>query len=117
MKLVITHDRPDWGGLQRILLDVAVGLRARGHEVVASCRPGSGLDTAFREQGLRTTGVRPRGDLDVISRLRFRRWLARERPDALFIGTWKRMHAVGWAGRATGVRRIATTYSNRIEVP
>ena len=51
------------------------------------------------------TGVRPRGDGDVVSFLRFVHWLRRSRADALLATSWKRAVTVLLAGRVAGVPR------------
>jgi glycosyltransferase involved in cell wall biosynthesis len=94
-------------GNERQLLEVARELGERGHRLVVSCRAGGPVQAAFEGAGIRTTGVRPRGDLDLASAARFARWLRRERPDAVLLTSWKRALAAGWAARRAGVPRVA----------
>lgn len=93
-------------GSERQALLIARGLRGRGHDVVASCRATGPVRRALEEAGVRTTGVRPRGDVDVVSALRFAMWLRRERPDALLLTSWKRVRVAGWAARVGRVPRV-----------
>ena len=79
---------------------------ARGHEVVASCRGGGPVERLLRESGARTTPVRPRGDADPVSALRFAAWLRAERPDAVLLTSWKRAFNAGWAARVSRVPRV-----------
>lgn len=93
-------------GCERQALYLAAGLLERGHRVVASCRRGSEVGRALEEEGVRTTGIRPRGLADLVAAGRFGLWLRRERVDAVLETSWKRAFAVGWAARAAGVPRL-----------
>ena len=93
-------------GNERQAVLVARGLRRRGHEVVVACRPGSETHAYVEANGLAASGVRPRGDVDLFSLLRFALWLRRLRPDALLLTSWKRAFTAGLAGRLAGVPRI-----------
>lgn len=106
MKLVIHNGSRVWGGNEKWAATVAAGLRDRGHEVVVSCRAGGVVAERLAEMGVRTSGVRPGGDLDLLAALRFSRWLARERPDAVLATSWNRTPTVAWAARRAGVPRL-----------
>ena len=99
-----TDGRAIRGNEQQLLLLVR-GLRARGHEVAASAVAGSQTFHALAEAGAEVTVVRPRGDGDVVSFLRFVHWLRQSRADALLATSWKRAVTVLLAGRAAGVPR------------
>ena len=106
MKIALHVDGPVIRGNEHQLLILADGLVRRGHEVVASCRSGGPVEAALRERGVRTTGIRPRGDVDIISALRFAAWLRRERPDAVLLTSWVRAFIGGWAAHLARVPRI-----------
>lgn len=106
MKVAIHVDGPIVRGNERQVMRIADGLRARGHEVVVSCRAGGPVEAELRALGFRTTGIRPRGDADLWNALAFVRWLRRERPDAVLLTSWVRAFVAGWAARAAGVPRV-----------
>jgi glycosyltransferase involved in cell wall biosynthesis len=106
VKIAVHLDAPLVQGNERQVLLLAERLRARGHEVVASTRPGGPVEEAFARLGVRTDGARPMGDLDPWNALRFAAWLRRERPDALLLTSWKRAFTGGWAARVAGVPRV-----------
>lgn len=99
-------DGPTIRGNERQVLRVAVGLRERGHDIVASCRSGGPVEAAFRAAGIATTGVRPGGDADLYHALRFAAWLRGERPDAALLTSWNRAFVAAWAARVARVPRI-----------
>lgn len=107
MKLVVQNGSRVWGGNEKWLSLLARGLLERGHEVVVSCVGGGPVEARLREAGVPTSRVRPRGDVDVLSAWRFRRWLQRQRPDALLLTTWRRLAWGARAGRKAGVPRVA----------
>ncbi|HEX2189039.1 MAG TPA: glycosyltransferase [Longimicrobiaceae bacterium] len=106
LKVAVHVDGPTVRGNERQVLLLAEELERRGHRVVASCRAGGPVREAFGRLGIRTTGLRPRGDLDAWSALRFAGWLRRERPDAALLTSWVRALGAGWAARAAGVPRV-----------
>lgn len=107
MKLALHLEGRAIRGGERQAVLIAAGLVRRGHEVVASCRAEGAVRAALEAAGARTTGVRPRGDVDIFNALRFSWWLRQERPDAILLTSWKRVPVAGWAARRGGVPRIA----------
>lgn len=93
-------------GNERQLELLVRGLVGRGHRVAAATVAGSPTSEALAAAGAVVTGVRPRGDLDPVSLVRFAGWLRRVRPDALLATSWKRAAAVLLAGRLAGVPRV-----------
>lgn len=106
MKIAIHVDGPVVRGNERQVMRIAGGLRARGHELIVSCRAGGPVEAELRRMGIRTTGIRPRGDADLWNALAFVRWLRRERPDAVLLTSWIRAFIAGWCARAAGVPRV-----------
>ena len=106
MKLVIHFEGSSIRGNERQLLIVARGLYARGHDVVASCRAESGVRDALDQEGIRTSTVRPTGDMAVTDNVRFAQWLKDERPDAILLTSWRKALVAGWASRNANIPRI-----------
>lgn len=106
MKIAIHVDGPVIRGNERQVMRIADGLRARGHDVVVSCRAGGPVEAALRGMGIRTTGIRPRGDADLWNAMRFVRWLRAERPDAVLLTSWLRAFIAGWCASTAGVPRV-----------
>ncbi|HEX8362610.1 MAG TPA: glycosyltransferase [Longimicrobium sp.] len=106
MKVAIHNSARELRGSERQTLLIAEGLLKRGHEVVVSCDPDAPLWDALLRAGVRTSAVRPRGDLDAWNLARFVLWLRRERPDALLLATWNRIPTAALAGRLAGVPRV-----------
>jgi glycosyltransferase involved in cell wall biosynthesis len=106
MKIAIHVDGPIIRGNERQVMRIAGGLRARGHEIVVSCRAGGPVEAELRAMGIRTTGIRPRGDADLWNATAFVRWLRREKPDAVLLTSWVRAFIAGACARAAGVPRV-----------
>lgn len=106
MKVVIHNGARVWGGNEKWLTLVAEGLMRRGHRVVVSCRSPGPVQERLAALGVPTTKVRPGGDLDFVSAVRFGGWLSRERPDAVLLTSWNRTAWAAWAARLAGVRRV-----------
>lgn len=117
MKVVIHVDGEDVRGNERQALLIATGLRARGHDVAVSCRARGPVRDALQAAGVRTTGIRPRGDADPLNGLAFTAWLRRERPDAILLTSWKRFFGASLAARAAGVPRIVFRLGGPQEIP
>lgn len=107
MRIAFHADGPRIRGNERQTLQLVRGLVGRGHEVVASCRRRGPVRQAMEVAGARTTGIRPRGDADLYSLLRFALWLRRENVDALVVASWKRAVTAGCAARLAGVPLVA----------
>lgn len=114
--MVIQADARVWGGNEKWLTMVALGLADRGHEVVVSCKPGSAVERAVRGR-VRITHSRPGGDADLVRALGFARMLRRERPDAVLLTAFKRSFWGGWAARRAGVRRVVERLGIERDLP
>lgn len=117
MKVAFHVDGVEFRGSERQSLLIATGLRDRGHSVVVSCRGGGPVEAAFRDAGITTTSVRPRGDADLFSGAAFTAWLRRERPDAALLTSWVRLFGASLAARAAGVPRIVQRVGGVQDVP
>src|SRR6266542_536131 len=105
MKLVAQNSSRHWLGNEKALGTLVRGLAERGHEVVVSCAAGVARDH-FESLGVRTSSIRPRGVLDVVSALRFAKWLDLERPDAVLLTSWVASLPGSRAARLAGVKRV-----------
>ncbi len=74
-------------GGERQLLYLASHLRERGHENIVVCRRGEPLDREARSSGLRVLNLPFLGEWDVVSALRLRRAVSRERAPILHAHT------------------------------
>jgi glycosyltransferase involved in cell wall biosynthesis len=106
MKIAIHLDGPIIRGNEKQVITLVAGFVRRGHQVVVSCRAGSPVQDALHAAGARTTGIRPRGEFDLWSALRYARWLKRERPDAALLTSWVRDFTSVWTARAAGIPRV-----------
>jgi glycosyltransferase involved in cell wall biosynthesis len=105
VKIVIQNNSRMWGGNEKWAATVAAGLRARGHEVIVSCRPRGPVREAMEARGIPTTSVRPGGYADVARGARFTAWLRRERPDVVLLTSWRTTPWGAFAARRAGVPR------------
>jgi glycosyltransferase involved in cell wall biosynthesis len=117
MKIVIQSDSRIWGGNEKWLLLVGVGLKQRGHDVLVSCRPGSPVAERARAANLRITHARPGADADLVRVSGFWRMLRRERPDAVLLSAFKRSFWGGWAARRAGVPRVVERLGIERDLP
>jgi glycosyltransferase involved in cell wall biosynthesis len=106
MRVVIHNGSREWRGNEKQTAYIARGLAARGHRVVVACDPEGALWRELERHGVPLVRERPRGDLDVVSALRFAWRLRRARADAVLLTSWKRIFWGGWAARRAGVRRV-----------
>src|SRR5690606_14041357 len=106
VKIVIQNSARVWGGNEKWSWQLARGLHARGHHVIVSCPSGSPVWRRAEAAGLEVTSVRPGGDLDAVSALRFASFLERESPGALLLTNWGKLCWGGWAARRAGVGRV-----------
>src|SRR5260221_11617399 len=85
MKITFLIRSLDAGGAERQLVDLAVGLHARGHEVaVVPFYEGGSLAGELQANGVRVTALGKRGRWDVVRPFaRLVRQLRKERPDIL----------------------------------
>lgn len=105
-----------WGGAERAVTLLLRGLAGRGHRVLLYCN-----DERVVE-GARTLGVDAvleplGGDVAVHHALRFARALRRDRPDALIVGTFKKMWLAALAARLAGLPRVVARIGLETDTP
>jgi glycosyltransferase involved in cell wall biosynthesis len=95
-----------WGGSERALCLILVGLQDRGHRTVLFCNDPMVARRAG-ELGVPTEMARLGGDIAIHDSLRFAATLRRARPDVLIVGTFKKLWLCALAARLSGVALIA----------
>ncbi len=104
------------GGAERALIALLQGLQRRGHEVSLACNHEIVVDAAVRK--LVPALVLPlRGDLVFADVQRFTRFLRREQPSALLLGTFKKIWLGGMAGSRAGVQRTVVRVGLSSDTP
>lgn len=109
--LRILHIDPEraWGGGERQVIGLLSHLSRWGHDNHLLCHPGSPLEEAARQIGVRTSPIRMRNEIDLRAVAPLRRLLASGRYDIVHFHT-KRAHALAfWLGRRSqALRRVVT---------
>ncbi|MEX2284789.1 MAG: glycosyltransferase family 4 protein [Gemmatimonadota bacterium] len=106
MKLLAHNDGRELRGNERQLLLLANELKTRGHDLLVSSRLEAPLQAELGKCGVRTTPIRPRGDLDVLAAWAFRGLVRCEQPDAVLLTSWKRVLTASWAARRANAKRV-----------
>lgn len=105
MRIVAHNGARIWGGAERATTMLLRGLSDRGHDVTLLCNDGivvAGAGTMGVNAELSPIG----GDVALPHALRFARKLRRLNPDALIIGTWKKLFLASLGGRIARVPRV-----------
>jgi len=102
-----------WRGGEQQALYLVTGLKARGHEAVVACQPGSPLAERARAAGVEVAEVRMRGEADFVAVLALRRLIRRGRFDIVHTHT-SHAHALGCAAAALA-GRVPTVVSRRVD--
>jgi glycosyltransferase involved in cell wall biosynthesis len=105
-RLLIHNHSLVWGGNEKWLATLAVGLQYRGHRVAVSCRRGGVVSDELNRRGISTVHVRPGTYLDVPRGIRFAAWMRRDRPDVVLLTSRKGMLWGAWAAGRARVPRI-----------
>ncbi len=91
-----------WGGVERWFLDVAQGLRARGHRVLSVGRPGALWTRRSLEAGLETRSTEMRGDLSVGEARAVAFWMQEQGVQVLLTKLHRGIRLGGLAARFAG---------------
>lgn len=86
MKIVISNPRRSWGGASTMALGLTRNLRARGHEVVLFCRPGSPLYEELKDE-IACEPILYGADFPFLAIGRAVRALRRHKPDVVLSST------------------------------
>ncbi len=114
MRIAITQKKRRWGGQAQHALDLARGLRERGHEVFPVAQPGSEFSRRARDEGFPVFEVPMISDVfaQVSTTWRLARFLRRERIDVLHCHD-PRDHQMGCvAAPLGGTRALVRTKHN-----
>lgn len=116
LRLDVHNGAPVWGGAEIATARLVAGLARRGHDVVLHCndpeveRRAAGLGAPTRRTHLG-------GDIALHHALRFAAILRRRRPDALLLGTFRKLWLGALAGRLAGVPRVVARIGLETDVP
>ena len=109
------------GGPQQVVYLINA-LRERGHDNILVCPPGSGVDTAAREQGIRVQNLFCAGDLDLPFAYRLTQFIRDAQPDLVHCHSrrgadWLGGIGAGLAGVPAILSRSVTNPEPRWVVP
>jgi glycosyltransferase involved in cell wall biosynthesis len=105
-----------WGGAERATARLLAGLQERGHRVLLYCnRPLVAEHAAAL--GVPTELMPIGGDIALPHALRFAVRLRRHRPDALIIGTYKKLFLASLGAHLAGVPRVVARVGLETDVP
>ncbi|HEX2091280.1 MAG TPA: glycosyltransferase [Longimicrobiaceae bacterium] len=105
-----------WGGAERATSLLLAGLQARGHRVLLLCNDPRVARRA-EEMGIPTEVLELGGDAALHHALRLAARLRRLHPDALIIGTFKKVWLASLGARLAGVRRVVARIGLETDTP
>ncbi len=103
-----------WGGGQRQLVALAVGMRRRGIPSWVAARPRTQLATALASEGVSVLGLSPAFEWDPLAAARLRGLLRRVRADVVHAHAAHAVATAAWASVGTGARLLV---SRRVALP
>jgi glycosyltransferase involved in cell wall biosynthesis len=106
INLALVNGMRSLGGAELWHLDVAQGLKERGHRVLVIGQPGSELLRLCAESGLETAGVPIRCDAAPWTQVRLLRLLRRHGTTAVLCNRLKDLKAAGIAARLAGIEVV-----------
>jgi glycosyltransferase involved in cell wall biosynthesis len=122
MNLLFLNTYPEWGGGETWMLDIAEGLRARGHVCILAGRPGRAWFEHTRELGWDPLKLNIRGEFAPVLCARLRGIYRREAIDVVVCNFYKEVRiaaAARWRDRRPaiinlkGLPRISDTVRHR----
>jgi len=114
---IIAHIGADaYGGAEKATVLLLAGLQGRGHRVLLLC-PHERVTRPAAAMGLEVRPFRLGGDVALHDAWRFSRLLRRERPDAVLIGTWRKIWLAGLGARWAGVPRVVARIGLSTDLP
>ena len=116
MRVVAHNGARIVGGAERATILLLSGLQSRGHDVLLLCNDAA---VAAHAAG---SGVPARvaiigGDVSLIYAKMFSDTLAAERPDAVIVGTWKKLFFASRAARRAGAKRVVARVGLESDTP
>ena len=100
------------GGPQQVVYLINA-LRERGYDNILVCPPGSGIDSAAREQGIRVQNLFCAGDLDLPFAYRLTQFIRDERPDLVHCHSRRGADILG--GIAASIADVPAIVSRRVD--
>jgi glycosyltransferase involved in cell wall biosynthesis len=101
-----------YGGPQQVLYLIAA-LQERGHDCTLVCPPGSGIDSAAREQGIPVRGLFCAGDLDLPFAYRLAQYINESKPDIVHCHSRRGADVLG--GLAASFTDVPAVVSRRVD--
>lgn len=105
-----------WGGAERATTRLLAGLQSRGHRVVLYCNRPVVADAASR-MGVTSVLLPLGGDIALPDAARFAARLRRDHPDALIVGTYKKLFLASAGARMAAVPRVIARVGLETDVP
>jgi len=101
-----------YGGPQQVIY-LMTALREHGHDGTLVCPPGSGIDTAAREQGVPVRGLFCAGDLDLPFAYRLAQYIGDSKPDIVHCHSRRGADMLG--GLAASFADVPAVVSRRVD--
>jgi glycosyltransferase involved in cell wall biosynthesis len=101
-----------YGGPQQVIYLIAA-LQERGHDCTLVCPPGSGIDSAAREQGIPVRGLFCAGDLDLPFAYRLAQYIGESKPDLVHCHSRRGADVLG--GLAASFADVPAVVSRRVD--
>ena len=116
LRIAAHNGAPVWGGAEIALVRILRGLAGRGHDVRFYCNDPA-VQRGAEAMGLPATRLHLGGDVAIHHALRFARELRSTRPDALLLGTFRKLWLGSLAGRLAGVPRVVARIGLETDMP
>ena len=107
---------PVWGGAEIALARIVAGLGRRGHDVLLHCNDPE-VERRAAALGAPTRRTHLGGDIALHQAAGFALRLRRRRPDALLLGTFRKLWLGALAGRMAGVPRVVARIGLETDTP
>lgn len=116
LRVVAHNGARIWGGGEIAMCRILAAVADRGHEVRLFCND-EGVAARAASFGFPVGVLRLGGDAVLTDALRFARELRRLAPDALLVGTFRKLFLAGLAGRLAGVPRVVARIGLSTDMP
>ena len=116
LRIIAHNGASEWGGGEIALADLLLGLASRGHHVTLLCNRGLVAEAA-QARGVETRLLRLGGDLALHNALHLGLILRRERPDALVVGTFRKLWLAALGARMARVPNVVARIGLSSDTP
>ncbi len=117
MFLVTHNGSRTWGGAERATTLLLAGLQGRGHRVLLLCNDARVAKRAGEEAGVPAERLALGGDAALHHAVHLAARLRRLRPDALLVGTFKKVWLAALGARLAGVRPVVARIGLETDTP